>query len=139
MPEKAKSGMLMAQTKTYRLKGVLNMTYTMKNGYRLPDLLPPQEPEVHLGKYALLRRRFLKERRPVMFTNLLTTGRLNEHLMEIQQTAQRRVEQITAQMAKAEGVTEELKARDQMQWVGRMNNIRACAREIVNRELIYQQ
>ena len=137
MPEKAKSGMLMAQTKTYRLKGVLNMTYTMKNGYRLPDLLPPQEPEVHLGKYALLCRRFLKERRPVMFTNLLTTGRLNEHLMEIQQTAQRRVEQITAQMAKAEGVTEELKARDQMQWVGRMNNLKQAAEETVMNELIY--
>ena len=137
MPEKAKSGMLMAQTKSYRLKGVLNMTYTMKNGYRLPDLLPPQEPEVHLGKYALLRRRFLKERRPVMFTNLLTTGRLNEHLMEIQQTAQRRVEQITAQMAKAEGVTEELKARDQMQWVGRMNNLKQAAEETVMNELIY--
>ena len=137
MPEKAKSDMLMAQTKTYRLKGILDMTYTMKNGYRLPDLLPPQEPEVHLGKYALLRRRFLKERRPVMFTNLLTTGRLNEHLMEIQQTAQRRVEQITAQMAKAEGVTEELKARDQMQWVGRMNNLKQAAEETVMNELIY--
>ena len=74
---------------------------------------------------------------PVMFTNLLTTGRLNEHLMEIQQTAQRRVEQITAQMAKAEGVTEELKARDQMQWVGRMNNLKQAAEETVMNELIY--
>lgn len=113
------------------------ITYRMQDGYRIPNLLPPQEIEVTLGKYGLLRRRFLKEHRRVMFTNLLTSGRLTEHLMEIEQTARRRVEQITEQMAKAEGVTEQLKATDQMKWVGLMNSIRQAAEETVLAELIY--
>lgn len=113
------------------------ITYRMENGYRLPNLLPPQEPEVHLGKYALLRRKFLKQNRRVTYTNLLTSGKLNAHLMEIEQTAQARMEQLTAQMAKEAGVTEELKATDQMRWVGLMNNIRASAEEVVLRELVY--
>ena len=102
MPEKAKSDMLMAQTKN--LPAERNFGYDLhdeKRLHRLPTCCLPQEPEgTPCRKYALLCRRFLKERRPVMFTNLLTTGRLNEHLMEIQQTAQRQVEQITAQVSK---------------------------------------
>ena len=99
------------------------ITYTMTGGYRLPNLLPPQEPEIHLGKYALLHRRFLKEHWHGTFTNLLATGKLNQHLMETDQAARSRIEQITAEMARAEGVTEELKAADQMKWVGLMNAI----------------
>lgn len=113
------------------------LTYTMQGDYRLPNLLPPQEPEVHFGKYALLRRTYLKRHRRVTYTNLLTSGKLNQHLLEIQQTAQNRMEQIIAQMAKAEGVTEELKASDPMRWTGRMNNIRHSAEETVLAELIY--
>lgn len=113
------------------------ITYRMENGYRLPNLLPPQEPEVHLGKYALLRRKFLKQHRRVTYTNLLTSGKLNAHLTEIEQTAQTRMEQLTAQMAKEAGVTEELKASDQMKWVGLMNNIRNAAEETVLNDLIY--
>ena len=113
------------------------LTYTMQNGYRLPDLLPPQEPEMHLGKYALLRRTYLKQHRRVTYTNLLTSGKLNQHLMEIEQTAKTRIEQIMAQMAKAEGVTEELKASDPMKWTGLMNNLRHSAEETVLAELIY--
>ena len=71
------------------------------------------------------------------YTKLLTSGKLNSHLAEIQQTAQRRMEEIVAQMAKAEGVTEELKASDQMKWVGLMNNIQNAAEEMVLAELIY--
>ena len=71
------------------------------------------------------------------YTNLLTSGKLNSHLAEIQQTAQRRMEEIVAQMAKAEGVTEELKASDQMKWVGLMNNLQNAAEETVLAELIY--
>ena len=112
------------------------ITYTMQGDYNLPNLLPPQEPEVHLGKYALLRRKFLKQHRRVTYTNLLTSGKLNAHLMEIEQTAQARMEQLTAQMAKEAGVTEELKASDQMKWVGLMNNIRNAAEETVLNELI---
>nr|WP_242622735.1 TnpV protein [Lachnoclostridium sp. Marseille-P6806] len=109
----------------------------MQDGYRIPNLLPPQEIEVTIGKYGLLRRRFLQEHRRVMFTNLLTSGRLTEHLLEIEQTARSRVEQITEQLAKAEGVTEQLKAANQMKWVGLMNSIRQAAEETVLMELIY--
>jgi hypothetical protein len=113
------------------------ITYRTQDGYRLPDLLPPQETEATIGKYGLLRRKFLQKHRRVMFTNLLTSGRLMEHLLEIEQTARSRVEQITEQMAKAEGVTEQMKATDQMRWVGLMNNIRQAAEEAVLTELIY--
>ena len=90
-----------------------------------------------LGKYGLLRRRYLKEHRKVLFTNLLTSGRLNEHLAEIDRTARQRVEQTVTAMAQAEGVTEELKAADPMKWVGLMNNLRNAAEETVLAELIY--
>lgn len=113
------------------------ITYTMQGDYNLPNLLPPQEPEVHLGKYALLRRKFLKQNRRVTYTNLLTSGKLNQHLMEIEQTARSRMEQIVSQMAKEADVTEELKASDQMKWVGLMNNLRNAAEETVLNELIY--
>lgn len=116
----------------------MELTYTMKNGYRLPNLLPPQEPEVHLGKYALLRRKYLQQNRKVRFTNLLTSGKLNEHLMEVDKTANERMELLVAQMAQAEGITEEMKATDQMKWVGLMNNIRMSAEEQVLKELIYE-
>lgn len=111
--------------------------YTMVNGYRIPNYLPHQEPEFHLGKYGRLRRRFLKENRPITFTNLLTSGKLNPHLMEIDEKARTRIDQIMEQMAQAEGVTEELKAHDQMKWVGLMNNIKQAAEETVLNELIY--
>ena len=113
------------------------ITYTRQGDYNLPNLLPPQEEPVPHGKYALLRKKFLKEHRRVTYTNLLTSGKLNSHLAEIQQTAQRRMEQIVAQMAKTQGVTEELKASDQMKWVGLMNNIQNAAEEMVLAELIY--
>ena len=116
----------------------MELTYTMKNGYRLPNLLPPQEPEVHLGKYALLRRKYLQQNRKVRFTNLLTSGKLNEHLMEVDKTANERMELLVAQMVQAEGITEEMKATDQMKWVGLMNNIRMSAEEQVLKELIYE-
>ena len=116
----------------------MELTSTMKNGYRLPNLLPPQEPEVHLGKYALLRRRYLQQNRKVRFTNLLTSGKLNEHLMEVDKAANERMELLVAQMAQAEGITEEMKATDQIKWVGLMNNIRMSAEEQVLKELIYE-
>lgn len=115
----------------------MDVTYTMKDGCRLPDLLPPQEPETALGKYGLLRRKYLKEHRKVLFTNLLTSGKLNEHLAEIDRTARQRVEQTVTAMAQAEGVTEELKATDPMRWTGLMNNLRHSAEELVLNDLIY--
>ena len=108
------------------------ITYSRQGSYNLPNLLPPQEPEVALGKYALLRRKFLKENRRITYTNLLTSGKLNGHLAEIEQTALSRMDQMVAQM-----VTEELKARDPMKWVQLMNNLRNAAEETILTELIY--
>ena len=116
----------------------MEVTYRMQNGYQVPNLLMPQTPEVHLGKYAELRRAYLKKRRRVLYTNLKTSGKLTEHLAEIEQTARKMVEQTVARMAQAEGVTEELKEKAPMQWVGMMNNIRSQAEEVILTELIYK-
>ena len=113
------------------------ITYARQGDYLLPNLLPPQEPQIPLGKYASMRRKFLMQSRKVTYTNLLTTGQLHAHLMEIEQTARSRVEQIVSQMAQAEGVTEELKVTDQMKWVGLMNSFRSAAEEQILQELIY--
>ena len=115
----------------------MEVTYTMQGDYQLPNLLPPQEEPVPMGKYARIRKRFLQEHRKITYTNLLTSGKLNSHLAEIQQTSQHRVEELVAQMAKAQGVTEELKASDQMKWVQMMNNLQNAAEETVLAELIY--
>ena len=113
------------------------ITYTKQGDYLLPNLLPPQEPQIPLGKYGLMRRRFLQQSRKVTYTNLLTTGQLHSHLMEIEETAKQRISLMVAQMAQTEGVTEKLKATDQMKWVGLMNNFRAAAEEQILQELIY--
>ena len=115
----------------------MEITYHEQNGFQIPNLLLPQESEVHLGKYAELRRQYLKQHRRVLYINLKTCCRLTEHLAEIEQTAQRIVAQAVAQMAKAEGVTEELKATDPLRWTGLMNNLRHSAEELVLSDLIY--
>jgi len=99
-------------------------------------MFKPEQP-VPLGKYAYLRRKYLKQHRKVMYTNLLTSDKLNEHLLDIEQTALERMEIITAIMAVSEGVTEELKAKDMLRWTGLMNAIRFAAEEIILEELIY--
>lgn len=116
----------------------MNLTYEMQGDYNLPNLTVPQEPEVVIGKYGLLRRRYLKENRRIQYTNLLTSGELNRHLLEVEQEAQEQVEQMVKQMAKAEGVTEKLKAADPLKWTQLMNNLRQAAEELVLAELIYR-
>ena len=115
----------------------MEVTYRMQNGYQVPNLLMPQTPEVHLGKYAELRRQYLMKHRRVLYTNLKTSGKLTEHLSEIEQTSRKMVEQAVARMARAEGVTEELKATDPLRWMGLMNNLRHSAEELVLNDLIY--
>ncbi|NLV49751.1 MAG: TnpV protein [Clostridiales bacterium] len=115
----------------------MELTYRMEGDYRVPNLTVPGESPVILGKYALLRKKYLKQHRRVLYLNLLTAGKLIEHLTELEQAAMSRVEQITAQMAAAQGVTEKLKAENQMQWVGLMNNIRHSAEGSVLNDLIY--
>ncbi len=91
----------------------------------------------HIGKYGRLRKRYLKEHRPVFYTNLLVTGKLFQHLVEIEHVCEERMDLLTRRMARQEGVTEALKAADQMEWIRRMNSIQSRAEEIVLSELIY--
>lgn len=113
------------------------MQYTRQGDYFLPNLLSPQEETHPIGKYGRMRLRYLKEHRRILYTNLLTSGKLYKHLAEVEEAAQNRMELLTRQMAKAQGVTEQFKANHQMEWVGRMNNIRNAAEEIIREELIY--
>jgi hypothetical protein len=113
--------------------------YTLVGDYYLPNLaLPPQKEECSIGRFGRMRLRYLKEHRRMLYTQLLTSGTLNSHLHEAEEAALDRLEMIIRQMAAAQGVTERLKAEDQMAWVGRMNNIWACAEEIVVREVVYE-
>ena len=115
----------------------MEVTYRMQNGYQVQNMLMPQTPEAHLGKYAELRREYLKKHRRVLYTNLKTSGKLTEHLSEIEQAAQKMMEQTVARMAQVEGVTEALKATDPLRWTGLMNNLRHSAEELVLTDLIY--
>lgn len=115
----------------------LGGTYTQVGDYFVPNLVIGEPEQSSLGKYGRMRKRYLKEHRPVLYTNLLMTGHLFQHLAEIDKACKERMELLALQMAKREGVTEELKASDQMEWVRRMNSIRNRAEEIVLQELIY--
>ena len=114
-------------------------TYTRVGDYLLPNLTIDESEQQPIGKYGRMRKRYLKEYRPVLYTNLLTTGRLDQHLAEIDEACEERMELLTRQMAKQEGVTEALKAADQMEWVRRMNSIQNRAEEIVLNELVYAE
>ena len=105
--------------------------------YLIPCLTLPTEKETVIGIWGQRHFRYLKEYRRVTYTNLLTSGRLNSYLAEIDKQAQERMERLTEDMKRTQGITEQLKAENALEWVGRMNNIRACAREIVEREIIY--
>ena len=113
----------------------MKLTYTMQGDYLLPNLEVPEAPKV--GKYGMLRRSFLRSHKQALYTGMMLSGKLNSHLEEIDQTANSMMERLTSQMAKAQGVTEALKASNQILWLQRMNNIRASAEEIVMAELIY--
>lgn len=115
----------------------MEITYTRQGDYYLPNLTLPEQPQVELGMYAHLRRRFLKNQHKILYFNLLTKCKLIEHLADIEQQAFDMEDRIIRQMAERQGVTEALKAQDQMEWVRKMNNIRNAAREIVCNELIY--
>ena len=112
------------------------MSYTLHGDYYLPDLVLREEEPTY-GKYGMLRKQFLKEHRSARYQYLLLTGKLNEHLNQTDQEAREQVEMLMKQMAEKKGVTEELKAQDQMEWVRLMNNIKASAEEMVLREILY--
>jgi len=112
-------------------------TYTAIGDYLLPNLTMPTEIEYELGIWGQMRLNYLKKHKRILYTNLLMSGKLNEHLHEIDISALDRFKTIIRQMAEKQGVTEVLKAYDMMNWIGKMSNIQACAREIVLKELIY--
>ena len=112
------------------------MSYTLHGDYYLPDLVLREEEPTY-GKYGMLRKQFLKEHRSAGYQYLLLTGKLNEHMNQTDQEARDQVETLMAQMTEKQGVTEELKAQDQMEWVRLMNNIKASAEEIVLKNMIY--
>ena len=114
-----------------------SLTYTMNGDYQIPDLKLTEQPEKPLGKYGRMRKAYLKEHRPLIYNQLLLTEKLYPHLIEIDETAQSRLEQMLPQLAKDAGATEQLKASDPMRWVGLMNTCKAQAEEILMAELIH--
>ncbi|MCR0437765.1 TnpV protein [Longicatena caecimuris] len=105
--------------------------------YQIPNLTLKNENEVQLGKYGLMRRNYLQQHRPILFTNLLTSQTLNQHLLEIEETANQRKELLMKQLMEQMEVTEELKESNQMEWIQRMNNIEETIHEMITKELIY--
>ena len=112
-------------------------TYTQVGDVLLPKLTIGEDGQQPIGKYGRIRKRYLKERHPVLYSELLLSGKLYLHLLEIDEACEGRMEFLPRQMAKQEGVTEALKAANQMEWVRRMNSIRNRAEEIARHELIY--
>lgn len=118
----------------------LGGTYTQIGDYLLPDLLLPAEKETgNIGVWASRRKRYLKQHHKVLYYNLLTSGKLNSHLADVEEQAQQLFLRLVNELAEKEGVTEQLKSTDQMKWVRKMNNIRNRAVEMVNIEVIYGQ
>ena len=113
------------------------LTYTQVGDYLFPNLALPEQPDRDLGKYGRMRLRYLKEHRPVLWGTMIMNGTLFSHLLEIEDAANSRLELLMPQLAKAAGATEQLKASDQMKWVGLMNSCKAQAEEIIMSELIY--
>ena len=114
-----------------------DIRYALQDNYYLPDLALPAEEEQPIGIWGQRHRRYLKEHHRILYYNLLTSCKLNSHLADIDRQVEELFSRLVKQMAERESVTEALKAQDQMVWVGRMNNIQARTREIVNVELIY--
>ena len=112
------------------------MSYTLHGDYYLPDLVLREEEPTY-GKYGMLRKQFLKEYRSARYQYMLLTGKLNEHLNQIDQEVREQVETLMEQMIEKQGVTEELKAQNQMKWVRLMNNIKASAEEIILKNMVY--
>ena len=112
-------------------------TYRQEGDYLIPNLALPNDGGYEIGKYGHMRLSYLKEHRKILYTNYVTEGTLSKHLSEIDQVCNERMEIIVPTIATQEGVTEALKADDQMEWVRRMNSIRNRAEEIILREVVF--
>lgn len=113
-------------------------TYTQQGDYLLPDIKLPEQPEYEIGVWGQRRRQYLKQHHRIKYYNMLTKCTLYPHLADVEQQAQDMFFRLVDEMAKQEGITEQLKATNQMEWVRRMNNIQNRVTEIVNSELIYE-
>lgn len=113
------------------------ISYTLQGDYYLPDLSLPKQEDKPFGWWGQRHLRYIKQHRKILYTNLLTSGKLNSYLAELDKQAEDIFFRLVEQMAESEGVTERLKADNQMEWVARMNNIRNRATEIVNNDMIY--
>ncbi len=113
-------------------------TYRQVGDYQIPNItLPPEEAKIELGMWGMRHKDYLMKNKRVLFNIMLTKGTLFQYLAEVDKQAEKMFFRLIDDMAKAEGITEQLKDKNQMEWVGRMNNIKARVREIVNTELIY--
>lgn len=112
-------------------------TYTQVGDYLLPNLILPEQQDQPLGVWGQRHARYLKQHHKIIYMNLLTSGKLNDYLVDIENPAENLFLQLVKQLAESENITEELKAKDQMEWVAQMNNVCNRAREIVNSKLIY--
>ena len=112
------------------------MDYTLCGDYRLPNLLPVQEEEYKIGIYGQRYFRYIKEHDKILFINLLTAGKLNEHVAEVDTRAQTMESMLVKQIAEQEGINETLKEQDQIEWVKRMNSIRSRVKEIIWNEIV---
>ena len=120
------------------MKNNTNIRYRQVGDFNIPNfILPPEEASVRLGKWGMLHKDYLLKNKKVLFTTLLTQGKLYQHCADVEKQAQQMFDTLVKQMKVAEGVTEELKEDNQMEWVCRMQNIEARAREVVTTELIY--
>ncbi len=115
----------------------MEITYTNHEGFCLPNLTLPRKEDVSFGRYGRLRLKYLKENRRVLYINLLTSGKLTQYLNEIDQQVREMLELLVKQMAQEQGITEQMKAENQMAWVGAMNNIRNAAEEVVVKEIVF--
>ena len=111
--------------------------YELRGDYYIPCLILPAEKEQPIGLWGQRHLRYLKEYRRATYITLFTSGRLNNYLADIDRQAQERMERLTEQMKRVQGITEQLKAENALEWTQRMNNIRACAKEIVEKEIIF--
>ena len=111
--------------------------YELQGDYYIPCLILPAEKEQPIGLWGQRHLRYLKEYRRATYITLFTSGRLNNYLADIDRQAQERMERLTEQMKRVQGITEQLKAENALEWTQRMNNIRACAKEIVEKEIIF--
>ena len=130
-------GQICGKLKAKGVKHMSKLRYVQCGDYLIPDLTLNAKTYPPLGKYGRMREQYLREHRHLLYSTMVLGGRLDEHLHEIDDAAQKRMDQLTQQMAETAAITEELKARDPMRWVGEMNAIKAQAEEMILEELIY--